>query len=85
MLGLIDLKPNLELESTLDSLQVVLDKLENLYADITIILGGDFNARLGDLDREISPGTFRDTIRLLSRNSQDTNQSTRPRRPELHV
>lgn len=76
VIGLIYLKPNQDLHDILDDLQLILDKCENLYANTPIILGGDFNARLGEYGGDLPAEALIGSNLLPKRCSQDKVTST---------
>lgn len=68
--GTIYFKPKLDLDIILESLQSTLDNIICRFPDAIILLGGDFNARIGNLDN--APTDLLESTNLTkNRNSLD--------------
>lgn len=70
VLGSIYFKPVLEFRALLDMLQVVLDELEHNFKHLPILIGGDFNSRLGTLIEFMQITDFNPHLQI-KRNSFD--------------
>lgn len=71
ILGLLYFKTGLELEETLDQLQIIIDRCVHTHPGTPIVLGSDLNSRLGNEDGGFPPETLNRTNLLIARSSQD--------------
>lgn len=76
IIGGIYFNPTLDLEQALELLQVTLDELQRRFYDSIFIIGGDFNARLGEEDWMPSE-MFEDTCMYEHRRSRDIVRNRR--------
>lgn len=74
IVGTVYFRPKLELTPLLESLQLTLEHLTSKYPEAILIIGGDFNTRIGELG-EVYPDLLDDSILLPTRRALDTKIS----------
>lgn len=79
IIGTIYLKPNYDMEQEMTKLEDYLTHLQELYPKDKIITGGDYNARIGDLN-QYEEEMLVDTNLEAKRKSQDQTINRRGRR-----
>ena len=76
IIGTVYLKPSYDMSTALDLLQIVLDDIADNFENVPVLLGGDFNGRLGSLCN-LEPELFTDTNLNSERNSLDETFNNR--------
>ena len=77
VLGTIYISPSIELETILNDLRVSIHNIVHKYSNEIIIIGGDFNSRIGNENQIYVNHLFEGTNLLTKRQSNDTELNKR--------